>query len=368
MRGDQTVVGIAGSIPAFGEAGFVASLLQFQIENVALIVLSLTMHSFGLEGRLDRQRFYRAQQLTRNCGVNSRPAEGHASWQTHHQVRLVAAVDGPALRIAGIGDTQPPATSSASQETRQERPAAATRLDPAGAAVIVDSQLPLIALVFLPVNVAFVVVPDHHLPGSDWLAVPITAARPPVDDGRSLLALSIDIDTGIEGVLEDRDHIAVADRHPGEAGHATLIGWSREVNLIGCHRQQHLPRAAKVAEAGKDGPDHFLQTQVRIKSESGFAMPDVAERHRQAQFAPACLRPGGIEHSSSKHTQFELADAALHAQKQPIIGSTWIVDAVMVDDAGFDEATQFEQMMPVPTVAREPRGIEAQNGTNLAGA
>lgn len=45
-----------------------------------------------------------------------------------------------------------------------------------------------------------------------------------------------------------------------------------------------------------------------------------------------------------------------------------VVHAVMIDDAGFDKAAQFEQMMPVAPVAREPRRIEAQDGPHLAGA
>jgi hypothetical protein len=44
------------------------------------------------------------------------------------------------------------------------------------------------------------------------------------------------------------------------------------------------------------------------------------------------------------------------------------VDATEVDDAGLDEAAQFEQMMPVPADAGETGGIEAKHGANLAGA
>jgi hypothetical protein len=79
----------------------------------------------------------------------------------------------------------------------------------------------------------------------------------------------------------------------------------------------------------------------------------------QTQFATPCLCPGGIEHPSFEHAQFELADAALHTKKQTIIGSTWIVDPVEINDAGFDQAAEFEQMMPIATLAREPRCIES---------
>lgn len=50
------------------------------------------------------------------------------------------------------------------------------------------------------------------------------------------------------------------------------------MDLIGLHRKQHLARTAKLAEAREDESDHFLEAQVRIKTKSHFAMPDVAER------------------------------------------------------------------------------------------
>ncbi|SCB62372.1 hypothetical protein GA0061105_1495 [Rhizobium aethiopicum] len=212
----------------------------------------------------------------------------------------------------------------------------------------------LVTLVFAPTNVTFVMVPDHHLPATDGLAVPVTAPSPSIDDGSPLLALPIDVNAGVEGVFEDADHIAITYWHPYEVGHAPFIRRPREVNLIFRHRQQHLTRASKVVEAGEDGSNYLLQTQIRIEPKPGLPMPNVAERNGKSQFATARLRPGGIEHPGSQHAQFELADTALHSQQQPIVGSTWIVDAVMVNDAGFDQAAQFEQVMPVPTVARKP--------------
>jgi hypothetical protein len=91
-------------------------------------------------------------------------------------------------------------------------------------------------------------------------------------------------------------------------------------------------------EACEDGPNHVLQPQIRIKPEPRLSMPNVPERNGKSQFATARLRSGGIEHPGSQHAQFELADTALHSQQQPIVGSTRIVDAVMVNDAGFDQA------------------------------
>ena len=66
------------------------------------------------------------------------------------------------------------------------------------------------------------------------------------------------------------------------------------------------------------------------------------------------------------YAQLELADAALHAQQQPVVGPARVIDAVDVDDARLYQAAQFEQVMPIPPVAGKTGGIEAQHGPDLA--
>lgn len=70
----------------------------------------------------------------------------------------------------------------------------------------------------------------------------------------------------------------------------------------------------------------------------------------------------------AQDAQLELADAALHPEQQAIVGATRVVDTVEIDHARLDEPTEFEKVMPIAAVPGEPRGIEAQNRANLAGA
>jgi hypothetical protein len=114
----------------------------------------------------------------------------------------------------------------------------------------------------------------------NWLAMSVTPPRPAFDDGGALLALPVHVNPRVKGILENCNHVAVADGHPIEAGHAAFIRGPREVDLIDCHREQHLARAAEFAEAGEDKPDHLLEAQVWIESKPSFAMPDVAEGNR----------------------------------------------------------------------------------------
>lgn len=111
-----------------------------------------------------------------------------------------------------------------------------------------------------------------------------------------------------------------------------------------------------------------MQPDVGIDAEPPVAVPDIADRHADPQLATARLSPGGVNHARPDHTQLELADAALHAEQQPVVRPTGVVDAIKVDRTGLDQTAQFKQMMPVPAIARQPRGIKAQHCANLARA
>ena len=323
------------------------------------VFLLLPVHPLGLEPGVDCHWFHCPQQLLGDRSIDPRAAKGHTSGQTHHKVWLVATIYRSALRITGVGNAQPSPASPAGHDSRQECPAAPAGLCASGTTVIVEGELLLVTLVFRPVDVAFMMVLDHHLPCPDRLAMPVTPPCSAFDDGGAFLAFPVHVNARIKRVLENRDHVAVADRHPVEAGHAAFIGGAREVDLIGFHREQHLARAAELTEAGEDEPDYLLETQVWIEPKSDFAMPDVAERNRYSQLAPAGLLPGSVKHPRPQHAEFELADAAFHAQEKTIIGSTGIVDAVEINDASFDKPTQFEQVMPIAAIPGEPRRVEA---------
>src|SRR5690242_15844313 len=95
-------------------------------------------------------------------------------------------------------------------------------------------------------------------------------------------------------------------------------------------------------------------------------MPDIADRHADPQLAAARFGAGGIEHAGPQHAKLELADAAFHAEQQPIVRPAGIVDPIEVDHPRVDQPAQFEQVMPIAAVAREARGVKAEHATDLS--
>jgi len=79
--------------------------------------------------------------------------------------------------------------------------------------------------------------------GRKWSPAATALAGAAVDDLGALLIFSEGVDSGVEGVFEHRDHIAIANRRPVEGHQLLAVGGTREVDLIRRHRQQDLPRA-----------------------------------------------------------------------------------------------------------------------------
>jgi hypothetical protein len=212
-----------------------------------------------------------------------------------------------------------------------------------------------------------VVILQENLPLLKRFAVSVALPGAPIDDLGALLAFAVGIGSRIERVLQHGDHIAVTDRRPLEADQLLAIGRPREVDLLAEHRQQDLPRAAEFAEPREDQPDYLLDAQVGIEAETDLAMPDVADRNADSQFTAPRLGAGGVEHAGAQHAEFELADAALHAEQQPIVRPAGVVDPVEVDHSRLDQAAELKQVVPVATIAGEPGGVEAQHGSDLSG-
>src|SRR5438874_11162944 len=91
----------------------------------------------------------------------------------------------------------------------------------------------------------------------------------------------------------------------------------------------------------------------------------------------------GTEILSSPRRAFERAASSILARRMPSsnslmlpfipsnkrsLGATRVIGTVEIDDARLDERTELQKVMPIAAVPGEPRGIEAKNGANLAGA
>src|SRR5438270_79721 len=83
--------------------------------------------------------------------------------------------------------------------------------------------------------------------------------------------------TGMEGVLQQGDDIAVTDRRPIERRHSLAVGRTREMHPLGLERQVHLPGATQFAEALEDPAGDLLDPAIWIETQADLPMPDITD-------------------------------------------------------------------------------------------
>jgi hypothetical protein len=157
-----------------------------------------------------------------------------------------------------------------------------------------------------------------------------------------MLALPVNVGAGVEGILEDRYDVAIADRRPVEGDHSLAVGRSRKMELIRRKGQENLPRAAPFPEPRKDETDRLLEPHIGVEAEAHLAVPDVTDRHADPQLAAPRLGSRCVVHAGAQDAEFELADAALHPQQEPVVRAARVINPVEIDDARAHKTAELQ--------------------------
>src|SRR5215210_8479193 len=182
----------------------------------------------------------------------------------------------------------------------------------------VRGELCLVPIKLPPVDVPLVVILEQDLPFFKGSAVAVALAGAAIDDLGPLLAFAVGVCPSVEGVLQNRDDVAVADRRPIERDQLLAVRRSGKVDLIGRHRKMHAASAAELPKSLEDLTDGFPDAQIRIEAEAEIAMPDVSDGHADAQLATPCLGPRGIQHPGAQNAELELARAVRACTKSSV--------------------------------------------------
>src|SRR3954447_935234 len=139
----------------------------------------------------------------------------------------------------------------------------------------VRGELGLVPIKLPPIDVTLVVILEQDLPFFKPSAVAVALARAAIDDLGPLLAFAVGVCPSVEGVLQNRDDVAVADRRPIESAQLLAFRRSGKVDLIGRHREMHAASAAELTKSLEDLTDGFLDAQIRIEDTDKKTMPVV---------------------------------------------------------------------------------------------
>jgi hypothetical protein len=219
-----------------------------------------------------------------------------------------------------------------------------------------------------PVNVALVIVLDEDAPVLDRPVVAAGLAGLPVDHPRPVRRPAEGVGAGIDGVVQHLHHAVVGRLAPRDLPQGAVALHHRELDVRRAQPQEDLAAAAELAELGEDQPDCLLDTLVGIHLDPVVLAPAEARRQGEAQLAPSGLRVAGGQAALSEQAEFVFRHRSLQPEQQPVVHQARIVDPFGVDHQGTGQGAEVDQMMPVPPVAGQPRGLDAVDRPHRSGA
>ena len=180
-------------------------------------------------------------------------------------------------------------------------------------------------------------------------------------------AAAISIGAGIEWALQHlRERVAVWRMPLQLAFCCPRAGTEWQLDVVRDEVAQHAIDRATALEGVEHQTNHGLDLLVIVEDDRTNTVAHVAARQVEQQLAPRGLGAASLQHSGLEHMQLRLADRAFQAKQKPVIKSGWIVHAVSVCQERPEQGADLQQLVPVPTGARQARHLHAEYQPDMA--
>ena len=259
-----------------------------------------------------------------------------------------------------------PATAAAEQASEQSF--SPTHGAPAGKALAVGVVLDqaLIPLEGVPADITLMVVADQNVPLGP---LDPKAAHNPFSaflDSRLADRPAVRVGAGVNRVGEDVKDRVVDRRFPLQtsAFRSMVDGGQRDPLLP--EPKMDLPYALHLGELAEDQGERFVHATVRILLDPVWFATHVANRDRGEELAATGFLFERCVGALTQDGQLHLAHCAFHAEQEPVVGKTGIVDAVLVGDQRPDEAAELQQRVPVASVAGQAGRLDRHHRADPA--
>ena len=226
----------------------------------------------------------------------------------------------------------------------------------------------LVRLVFAPTNIAGVMVAQEDRPFLFGLPNAADLVGASVDDLRSLRRPAEGICARVKRVVQDLHDGVIGWRLPDNLVNADVPAHDGHLDLGRTEPKENLTGAAEFAELREHHAHRFLHMFVGINLDPAGLAPTEPGRKHELELATPRLRVASRQTALAHQAEFVFRHRALQAEQQAVVDNSRIVSAFGIDDERPRQRAQFDQVMPVSSVARQPRGFNAIDGADIARA
>jgi hypothetical protein len=129
--------------------------------------------------------------------------------------------------------------------------------------------------------------------------------------------------------------------------------------------QQGLAHAPQLAELSEHQLYGFLDTPIRILLQPQIALA-IAHGAGDQQLSSSRFLPARLDRTLPQEVELVFVEAALESEQQAIIALSGRIDHLPIDQDGVDHAADFDQLLPLATVARKARDFARRHCADLA--
>jgi hypothetical protein len=177
------------------------------------------------------------------------------------------------------------------------------------------------------------------------------------------LRASVHVGPGITGVVQYGQDAGVAQRPPAQlpiAGLAPQPVGEAEV-LVGevLHYRQSRPQLIEKSEDERNGVTDLF---VGVKDEVTDPIEDQAGGRAKPQLTVFGLLELAAEQAAAQPVEFRLAHGTHDAEQQTVLILAGIVDAVFINHQRVSDSTDLQKAIPVTAGARQPGGLQTEDG------
>ncbi len=172
---------------------------------------------------------------------------------------------------------------------------------------------------------------------------------------------------GVGRILQDRVEGGCRGRLPKHVPRIQTRGLTpRELEAVPPKVPVHLRDRAEFQELVKDQPDPRLNAAVRIKDHTAFGRPDQAGGKLLTQLAALGLGQPARVQTQAQAVQLCLRHRSFQPEHEPVVEITGMVDPVRIPNQRIKQRAQFQESIPVGTVAGQAGHLIAHDDADLA--
>lgn len=320
----------------------------------------------GSDGGLEGTRLDDGENGFLHGPVGGEAAERDAGAGAVIDRRSAAVVaDDPPVGAA-VADVKPAAATPAPKQPREERSALARSTAAHGSLHLhVLSDPLLVRPIPLPPDVALVMLGNQDGPLVLRHPDPPASSRPAVHDRGFRAGPPVRVGARVNGIGEDLVQRAVDRKLPDHAPAEGTVLDAGKLDSFLPEPEKDLPDAPQFLELLEHERDARADPPVRVHLAPVAPGPEEPDGKHRIELSAFGLLAKGHQRPLAHHPELPLAHGALETQQQPVVEVVGIVDPFGVDDQRRRQSAQVDQMVPVPIVAGQTRGLEGEHRTHL---